>query len=108
MQAMPIKARAKVQTIVRVGTDANRPAMMAALGSHHANKPTRLLPTPVFGAWIGLRSAAGLHALLNWWTRHRPVGANTQQEPGNGLSVAPQPLQSYTDTQAPVGIVSVA
>jgi hypothetical protein len=45
MQAMPIKARAKVQTIVRIGTDANRTAMMAALGSHHANKLTRLLPT---------------------------------------------------------------
>ena len=74
-----------------VGTDANRLAMMAALGSHHANKLAPLLPTQILGTpGSGQRSTTGFHTLLDWRTRDgEPHTSKTHStEPGSGFIAA--------------------
>lgn len=68
--------------------------MMAACGSHHAAKLVRVLLTQS----LELLSDFGMqHGSKSSWTGGHgtePYEQKTQQLPGSGFSLTPQPLQS--------------
>ena len=51
MHAVPIQMSAMVQMTVRTGTGTNRPARIAALGIHHANRLARGLRSQSRELW---------------------------------------------------------
>jgi hypothetical protein len=53
MHAVPIQMRAMIQITARKDTGTNKPASMAALGTHHASKLVCTLPSQSREVWVG-------------------------------------------------------
>jgi hypothetical protein len=86
---------------IRAETGANRPATIAALGSHHANKLVRVLPTQFLELWSGFGGTGVLHPLE--WLDTAPNRTNRKHS--NFLEAAFQCLSAaLTVVEGHVGV----
>ena len=92
---------------VRHGVLANRPATTRAVGTHHAIRLLRVLPSQSLELWSDIGVQQG--SIPSWIGGHgtEPYEQKTQQLPGNGFSLSPQRLSEvrYAIGIAPARIV---
>ena len=86
---------------------ANRPATTRAVGTHHAIRLLRVLPSQSLELWSDIGVQQG--SIPSWIGGHgtEPYEQKTQQLPGNGFSLSPQRLSEvrYAIGIAPARIV---
>jgi len=106
MHAAPIHTSATIQMIIRATGSTANPRTIAACGSPQARTLARALPSQSCATCVGAlvktaypaQQDATPAALERWaWTGghgDEPYEQNTQQSPGFGRSLAPQPVHS--------------
>jgi|SRR5262249_5876031 hypothetical protein len=104
MHAVPIQMSAMIQIPARAGVGTKRAATMIAFGIHHADALVRGLLSQSRELWttsfammgyLAQHEAAPVSPERSAWIGGQgtePKEQNTQQSPGFGRSVAPQPV----------------
>jgi hypothetical protein len=95
MHAVPIHTSAIVQTAPRTATGVKRAVTMAAFGSHHASALVRAFASQSreVDSVVGHDGSQERPACIGGHGTE-PKEQNTQQSPGFGRRVTPQPLHS--------------